>query len=46
MEAKDKARARSSVIGAANVMAILARREPAQHGVGSVAFAMARTITG
>ena len=45
LEAKEEATARSSVIGAANVMAVLARREPAQHGVGSVAFAMARTIT-
>ena len=46
LEAKVKARARSSVIGAANVTAVLARREPAQHGVGSVAFAMTRIITG
>ena len=27
------------MIGAADVTAVLARREPAQHGVGSVAFA-------
>ena len=40
-----EATARSSVIGAADVMAVLARREPAQHGVGSVAFAKARIIT-
>ena len=46
LEAKDKARARSHVIGAANVVVVLVRREPAQHGVGSVAFAMARIITG
>ena len=46
LEAKVKARVRSSVIGAANIMAVLARREPAQHGVGSVAFAMTRIITG
>ena len=37
-----EARARSSVIGVADIMAVLARREPAQHGVGSVAFAKAR----
>ena len=43
--AKEEATARSSVIGVANVMAVLARREPAQHGVGSVAFAKARIIT-
>ena len=29
-----------------NVMAVLAKREPAQHGVGSVAFAKARITTG
>ena len=46
LETKEEERARSSVIGAANVTAVLVRREPAQHGVGSVAFAMARTITG
>ena len=34
------------MIDVANAMAVLARREPAQHGVGSVAFAMARIITG
>ena len=44
--AKEEATARSSVIGTANVMAVLVRREPAQHGVGSVAFAKARIITG
>ena len=33
------------MIGAADVMAVLARRETAQHGVGSVAFAKARIIT-
>ena len=46
LEAKEEATARSSVIGEANVTAVLVRREPAQHGVGSVAFAMARIITG
>ena len=40
-----EARARSSAIGAADVMAVLARREPAQHGVGSMAFAKARITT-
>ena len=44
--AKEEATAGSSVISAANVMAVLVRREPAQHGVGSVAFAKARIITG
>ena len=44
--AKEEAAARSGVTGAANVTAALARREPAQHGVGSVAFARARIITG
>ena len=44
--AKEEATARSSVISVANVMAVLARREPTQHGVGSVAFAKARIITG
>ena len=34
------------MIDVANATAVLARREPAQHGVGSVAFAMARIITG
>ena len=40
-----EARARSSVISAADVMAVLARREPAQHGAGSVVFAKARITT-
>ena len=44
LEAKE-ARARSSAIGAADVTAVLARGEPAQHGAGSVAFAKARIIT-
>ena len=44
LEAKE-ARARSSVISAADVTAVLARREPAQHGAGSVAFAKARITT-
>ena len=34
------------MISAGNVTAVLVRREPAQHGVGSVAFAKARIITG
>ena len=45
LEAK-KARARSSVINAADVTAALARRELAQHGARSVAFAKARITTG
>ena len=45
LEAKEEATARSSVIGVANITTVLVRREPAQHGVGSVAFAMARIIT-
>ena len=40
-----EARARSSVISAADITAVLARREPAQHGAGSVAFAKARITT-
>ena len=40
-----EARARSSVIDAANVMAALAKRELVQHGARSVAFAEARIIT-
>ena len=44
LEAKE-ARARSSVIDAANVMAALARGELAQHGARSVAFAEARITT-
>ena len=40
-----EARARNSVISAADIMAVLARREPAQHGAGSVAFAKARITT-
>ena len=40
-----EATARSSVIGAADVMAVLARREPAQHGAGSVAFTKAKITT-
>ena len=39
-------RARSSVISVADVTAVLARREPAQHGVGSAAFAKARSLQG
>ena len=34
------------MIGEANITAVLERREPAQHGVGSVDFAMVRIITG
>ena len=45
LEAKE-ARARSSAIDAADVMAALARRELAQHGARSVAFAKARITTG
>ena len=45
LEAKE-ARARSSVIDAADVTAALARRELAQHGARSVAFAKARITTG
>ena len=44
LEAKE-ARARSSVIDAADVSAALARREPAQHGARSVAFAEGRITT-
>ena len=44
LEAKE-AGARSSVIDAADVMAALARRELAQHGARSVAFAEARITT-
>ena len=44
LEAKE-ARARSSVIDAADVMAALVRRELAQHGARSVAFAEERTTT-
>ena len=40
-----EARARSSVIDAADVTAALARRELAQHGAGSVAFAEGRITT-
>ena len=40
-----EARARSSVIDAADVMAALARRELVQHGARSVAFAEGRTTT-
>ena len=40
-----EARARSSVIGVSDIMAVLARREPAQHRAGSVAFAKARITT-
>ena len=40
-----EATARSSVISAADVMVVVVRREPAQHGVGSVAFAKARITT-
>ena len=36
----------SSVIDVANAMAVRVRREPAQHGAGSVAFAMERITTG
>ena len=43
--AKEEATARSSVISASDITAVLVTREPAQHGVGSVAFAKARTIT-
>ena len=45
LEAKE-ARARSSVIDAADVTAAVARRELAQHGARSVAFAKARITTG
>ena len=45
LEAKE-ARARSSAISAADVMAVLVRREPAQHGARRVAFAKARITTG
>ena len=44
LEAKE-ARARSSAIDAADVTAALARRELAQHGARSVAFAEARITT-
>ena len=44
LEAKE-ARARSSVIDAADVMAALVRRELAQHGERSVAFAEGRITT-
>ena len=44
LEAKE-ARARSSVINAADVMAALVRGELAQHGARSVAFAEARITT-
>ena len=44
LEAKE-ARARSSVIDAADVTAALARRELAQHGARSVAFAEGRITT-
>ena len=44
LEAKE-ARARSSVIDAADVTAALVRRELAQHGARSVAFAEARITT-
>ena len=44
LEAKE-ARARSSVIDAADVTAALARRELTQHGARSVAFTEGRTIT-
>ena len=40
-----EARARSSVIDVADVMAALARRELAQHGARSVAFAEVRITT-
>ena len=45
LEAKE-ARARSSVIDAADVTAALVRRELVQHGARSVAFAKARITTG
>ena len=45
LEAKE-ARTRSSVIGAADAMAAPARRELAQHGARSVAFAKVRITTG
>ena len=45
LEAKE-ARTRSSVIGVADVTAVLVRRELAQHGARSVAFAKARITTG
>ena len=44
LEAKE-ARARSSVIDAADITAALARRELAQHGARSVAFAEERITT-
>ena len=43
--AKEEATARSSVIGAEGVTAAMVRREPVQHGAGSVAFAKARITT-
>ena len=42
----NKARARDSLIDVANAMAVLMRRELAQHGARSVAFVKARIITG
>ena len=43
--AKEEATARSSAIGEEDIMAAMARREPVQHGAGSVAFAKARITT-
>ena len=45
LEAKE-ARARSSVIGAADITAVLARRELAQHGARSMAFARQESLQG